>query len=63
MILWITIYISIGFLFIMFVEWCYSFEDHNDPLTNPERVFLSLLWPIGFVAAIHSLINYLLNRK
>lgn len=63
MIEYITAYILMGFLFIMFAEWCYSFEDHNDPLTNPERTFLSILWPVGVVVLIYSLIKYLSNRK
>ena len=63
MIEYITAYILLGFFFIMFAEWCYSFEDHNDPLTNPERTFLSILWPIGFAVALYSLAKYLFNRK
>ena len=63
MIEYVTAYILAGLLFILFVEWAYSFENHDDPLTNPERVFLSILWPIGFVVALYSFVKYLFNRK
>ena len=63
MIEYVTAYILIGLLFILFIEWAYSLEEHDDPLTNPERIFLSVLWPMGFLVALYSFMKSLFNRK
>ena len=67
MILWITYYIIAGLLFLLLVEFfnriasIYNILDNS--MDNTDRWILSLLWPLGVVVMIKSLIDYFVNRE
>lgn len=66
---WITSYIVVGFLFTIFVDWAndfaikYGYTEDTSPIENGDRWILSLLWPLGIVVMIKSLIDYFVNRE
>ncbi len=64
MIAWITIYVLLGLSFTWAVDKSMKEEDPDGKeLTNIQRLFISLSWPIGTVLVIIILIKNLFNRK
>ena len=67
MIQWIASYILIGLIFMLLVEFMHtvavSFNVTEDDIENLDRWIISLLWPIGVVVMIKSLIDYFVNRE
>ena len=67
MIQWIASYILIGLIFMLLVEFMHtvavSFNVTEDDMQNSDRWIISLLWPIGVVVMIKSLIEYFVNRE
>ena len=67
MIQWIASYILIGLIFMLLVEFMHtvavSFNVTEDDIENLDRWIISLLWPIGVVVMIKSLIEYFVNRE
>tara|TARA_R100000479_G_scaffold10894_1_gene4460 strand:+ start:620 stop:823 length:204 start_codon:yes stop_codon:yes gene_type:complete len=67
MIQWIASYILIGLIFMLLVEFMHtvavSFNVTEDDMENSDRWIISLLWPIGVVVMIKSLIEYFVNRE
>jgi uncharacterized membrane protein len=67
MIEWLASYILIGLIFMLLVEFMHtvavSFNVTEDDMENSDRWIISLLWPIGVVVMIKSLIEYFVNRE
>tara|TARA_A100001201_G_scaffold39854_1_gene41454 strand:- start:43 stop:246 length:204 start_codon:yes stop_codon:yes gene_type:complete len=67
MIEWLASYILIGLIFMLLVEFMHtvavSFNMTEDDMENSDRWIISLLWPIGVVVMIKSLIEYFVNRE
>tara|TARA_Y100000592_G_C5327198_1_gene247737 strand:+ start:90 stop:302 length:213 start_codon:yes stop_codon:yes gene_type:complete len=69
MIAWITIYIVIGFVFLLAVEYStdwvkeQGFMEDQKPIENFDRWVISLLWPLGLIIAIKGLIQNYFNNK
>ena len=67
MIEWLASYILIGLIFMLLVEFMHtvavSFNMTEDDMENSDRWIISLLWPIGVVVMIKSLIDYFVNRE
>mgnify|MGYP003110445988 CR=1 FL=1 len=67
MIQWVASYILIGLIFMLLVEFMHtvavSFNVTEDDMENSDRWIISLLWPIGVVVMIKSLIEYFVNRE
>ena len=60
MIPYITIYVLLGLLFIWAIEWAMKEDDPNiKDLTNIQRMFISMCWPIGTILVIIILIKNL----
>ena len=65
---WVINYMLIGLAFALIVEWL----NHNlireidydyRPMNNFDRLLLCVIWPVGILLAIKSLIDHLLKRK
>lgn len=64
MMAWITIYVLLGLSFTWAVDKAMKEEDPGvKELTNIQRLFISLSWPIGTILVIIILIKNLFNRK
>jgi len=60
MLAWITIYVLLGMQFVWAVEWAMEKEDpYVKNLTNIQRIFISLCWPLGTIFVIIILIKNL----